>query len=52
MKKLSIRFVKWLLSLVAPAKRRHDPLLVFNMAWFNYGGAWRNLVLKASPQNT
>ena len=29
----------------------HDPLLVFNMTCFNFGGGWKELLLKVSPQN-
>jgi hypothetical protein len=56
MKKLCIRFVErlrytwWLL--VRAASRNHDPLLVYSMASFNFGGGWRELLLKASLQNT
>jgi hypothetical protein len=39
-------------SLVRAANRNHDPFLVYSMASFNFGGGWRELLLKASPQNT
>jgi hypothetical protein len=39
-------------SLIRPANRKHDPLLVFSMASFNFDGGWRELLLKASAQNT
>jgi len=39
-------------SLVKSASRNHDPFLVYNMASFNFGGGWRELLLKASFQNT
>ena len=38
-------------SLLPPTNRRHDPFLVFSMASFNYGGGWRDLLVKASAQN-
>jgi hypothetical protein len=38
-------------SLIRATNRNHDPLLVFSMASFNFGGGWRELLLKASPQN-
>jgi hypothetical protein len=34
------------------ASRDHDPFLVYSMASFNFGGGWRELLLKASLQNT
>jgi hypothetical protein len=39
-------------SLVRAASRNHDPYLVCSMASFNFGGGWRELLLKASVQNT
>ncbi|HEX4708409.1 MAG TPA: hypothetical protein VH229_11850 [Candidatus Udaeobacter sp.] len=39
-------------SVIRPRNRSHDPLLVFSMASFNFDGGWRDLLLKASPQNT
>jgi hypothetical protein len=39
-------------SLVRAASRNHDPFLVYSMASFNFGGGWRELLLKASFQNT
>jgi hypothetical protein len=38
--------------LVRTANRKHDPFLVYSMASFNFGGGWRELLLKASLQNT
>jgi hypothetical protein len=56
MKKRYIRAVEWLRhswrSLIRTASRTHDPFLVYSMASFNFGGGWRELLLKASPQNT
>jgi len=50
-----MKFLKFLRrsrqSLVRARNRNHDPLLVFSMASFNFGGGWRELLLKASPQN-
>jgi hypothetical protein len=56
MKKRCIRQVErlrynWRL-LVRATSRGHDPFLVYSMASFNFGGGWRELLLKASPQNT
>jgi len=39
-------------SLVRAAKRNHDPFLVYSMASFNFGGGGRELLLKASLQDT
>jgi hypothetical protein len=39
-------------SLARAASRNHDPFLVYSMASFNFGGGWRELLLKASFQNT
>jgi hypothetical protein len=36
---------------VAGAPRRHDMFLVHNMAYFNYGSGWRELVLNNQVQN-
>jgi hypothetical protein len=51
-----MKFLKFLRrsrqSLVRTPNRNHDPLLVFSMASFNFGGGWRELLLKSSPQNT
>ncbi len=51
MKKRCIRHVEQLRytwrSLVRAASRNHDPLLVYSMASFNFGGGWRELLLKA-----
>jgi hypothetical protein len=33
------------------ARRNHDPFLVYSMASFNFGGGWRELLLKASVRN-
>jgi hypothetical protein len=38
--------------LVKAANRKHDPLLLESMASFNFGGGWRELLLKASLPNT
>jgi hypothetical protein len=38
-------------SRVTAANRNHDPFLVYSMASFNFGGGWRELLFKASPQN-
>jgi len=34
-------------SLLSAARRNHDPFLVHSMASFNFGGGWRELLLKA-----
>jgi len=39
-------------SVNGTARRNHDPLLVHSMASFNFGGGYRELLLKALPQNT
>jgi hypothetical protein len=39
-------------SFVRAAKRNHDPFLVYSIASFNFGGGWRELLLKASAENT
>jgi hypothetical protein len=56
MKKPGIKSFEWLRdtwrSLARASRRRHDPLLVYSMASFNFGGGWRELLLKASPENT
>ncbi|HEX5492396.1 MAG TPA: hypothetical protein VFX07_14125 [Candidatus Udaeobacter sp.] len=39
-------------SLLRATCRKHDPLLVYSMAWFNSGGGWKEFLLKASLQNT
>jgi hypothetical protein len=56
MKKRCIRPVErlrysWRL-LVRAASRNHDRFLVYSMASFNFGGGWRELLLKAQIQNT
>ena len=38
-------------SLARAAHRKHDPFLVYSIASFNFGGGWRELLLKASVQN-
>ena len=38
-------------SLKRATNSNHDPLLVFNMTCFNFGGGWRELLVKASMQN-
>jgi hypothetical protein len=54
MKKRYIRPVELLRytwrSLVGAGSRNHDPFLVCSMASFNFGGGWRELLLKASPK--
>jgi len=56
MRKHSIRLVEWprwiWQSLVWTPRRSHDPFLVYNMALFNYGGGWSQLLLKASLRTT
>jgi hypothetical protein len=56
MKKHSIRIVEWprwiWQSLVRKPRRSHDWFLVYNMASFNYGGGWSQLLLKASLPTT
>jgi hypothetical protein len=37
--------------LVTTANRKHDPFLVYSMASSNFGGGWRELLLKASPKH-
>jgi len=39
-------------SFICATSRNHDPFLVFSMASFNFGGGWRELLFKASKQNT
>ena len=56
MKKYSIRLVErirctWRL-LVRAGGRKHDRFLVYGIVSFNFGGGWRELLLKASLQNT
>jgi hypothetical protein len=55
MKTHCIKFVERLRhiwgSLARPSRRKHDPFLVYGMASFNFGGGWRELLLKASVQN-
>jgi hypothetical protein len=56
MKRHCIRIVERLRytwrSLIKAASRNHDPFLVYSMASFNFGGGWRELLLKAQMQNT
>jgi len=56
MKKRFIRSIEQLRytwrSLVRAASRKHDRFLVYSMASFNFGGGWRELLLKAFPQNS
>jgi hypothetical protein len=37
---------------VRTARRNRDRFLVYSMASFNFGGGWRELLLKVSLQNT
>jgi hypothetical protein len=37
--------------LVRATVRKHDPLLVYSMASFNFDGGWRELLVKASPKH-
>ena len=39
-------------SLIRATSRKHDPLLVYNMVSFNFGGGWRELLLNNRIQNT
>jgi len=39
-------------SLTGARRRRHDMFLVHNMAYFNFGGGWRELLLNNQVQNT
>jgi hypothetical protein len=36
---------------LAGMPRRHDMFLVHNMAYFNFGGGWRELLLNNQVQN-
>jgi len=55
MKKHCVTTFDWLRyiwrSVIRTATRNHDPFLVYSMASFNFGGGWRDLLLKASPRN-
>ena len=55
MKKHCVRLVERLhyawQSLVTATRRNHDPFLVDSMASFNFGGGWRELLLKVSPKH-
>jgi hypothetical protein len=44
-----LRYAWWSL---AGAPKRHDMFLVHNMAYFNFGGGWRELLLNNRVQNT
>jgi hypothetical protein len=37
---------------LAGAPRRHDMFLVHNMAYFNFGGGWRELLMNNQVQDT
>jgi hypothetical protein len=37
---------------LAGAPKRHDMFLVYNMACFNFGGGWRELLLNNQVENT
>jgi hypothetical protein len=56
MKKLCIRLFEQLRrasrSLAGAPRRNHDMFLVHNMAYFNFGGGWRELLLNNQVQNT
>jgi len=56
MKKLCIKIIERLRyawrSLGGAPRRNHDPFLVHNMAYFNFGGGWRELLLNNRVQNT
>ncbi|HYY35594.1 MAG TPA: hypothetical protein VE867_04395 [Candidatus Binatia bacterium] len=43
-----LRYAWWSLT---GTRRRHDMFLVHNMAYFNYGGGWRELLLNNQVQN-
>jgi hypothetical protein len=43
--------IQWLRSIWRIGKRNHDPFLVYSMVSFNFGGGWRELLLKACPRN-
>jgi hypothetical protein len=44
-----LRYAWW--SLTSAPSRKHDPFLVHNMAYFNFGGGWRELLLNNQVQN-
>jgi hypothetical protein len=56
MKKLCSRLFEHLRftrrSVAGVAKRNHDMFLVHNMAYFNFGGGWRELLLNNQVQNS
>jgi hypothetical protein len=37
---------------LAGTPRRYDMFLVHNMAYFNFGGGWRELLMNNQVQNT
>jgi hypothetical protein len=39
-------------SLTRARRRNHDMFLVHNMACFNFGGGWRELLLNNQVQNS
>src|SRR5215468_9219174 len=39
-------------SVIRATYRKHDPFLVYSITSFNSGGGWKELLLKASLQNT
>jgi hypothetical protein len=55
MKKLFIKLFECLRhawrSLIGVPSRNHDMFLVHNMAYFNFGGGWRELLLNNRVQN-
>jgi len=46
------RLRRALRSLTGAPCRSHDMFLVHNMAYFNFGGGWRELLLNNQVQNT
>jgi hypothetical protein len=46
------RLRRTLRSLAGLPTRNHDMFLVHNMAYFNFGGGWRELLLNNQVQNT
>jgi len=55
MKKLLTTLSDWCRYAWRPlggAPRRHDMFLVHNMAYFNFGGGWRELLMNNQVQNT
>jgi hypothetical protein len=56
MKKYCLELVErlrdnWPSTLIRRAGRNHDRLLVDSMVSFNFGGGWRELLLKVSPKH-